>query len=239
MKVDYVLKAITAVLAMIVFLFLFAPVFSETILPGNSYTIGITDLPSPAANGTAVVMVPIPANAEGEPVIPEGVFSGARVTGWQAAVRETSYGKMLAFTTTGGYAPDISVSFEVLQTADELQRLPLHQRPTNLTSWEMKREPRLLVPVLATPDDPGVAEFSLTSSGTYTTVVFLDGFVPSPEDAAAVTFSLDYRGVGGTKRLMRENTWTTTVNTAVMSTESGFVPVPADYRVIAGGIDFS
>ena len=239
MKVDYVLKAITAVLAVVVFLFLFAPVFSETILPGNSYAIEITDLPDPAVNGTATVMVPIPANATGEPVISEGAFVGGQVTGWQAEVRETPYGKMLAFTTTGGYAPDISVSFEVLQTADELQRLPLHQRPTNLTSWEMKREPRLLVPVLATPDDPGVAEFSLTSSGTYTTVVFLDGFVPSPEDAAAVTFSLEYRGVGGTKRLIRENTWMTTVSTAVMSTESGFVPVPADYRVIAGGIDFS
>ena len=238
MKVDYVLKAITAVLAVVVFLFLFSPAFTETVLPGNYYLISITDLPGPAVNGTATVMVPIPANATGEPVIPEGTFSGARVTGWQAEIRETPYGKMLAFTTTGEYAPDISVSFEVVQTEDELQRLPLHQRPTNLTAWEMKREPRLLVPVLATPDNMSVAEFTRVSSGTYTSVVFLDGFVPSPEDAAVVTFSLDYRGVGGTKRLMRENTWTTMVNTAVMSTESGFVPVPADYRVIAGGIGF-
>jgi len=238
MKVDSVFKAVAVALAMIVFLILLSLVSSETVLPGNFYTIGITDLPSPAANGTAVVMVPIPANAEGEPVIPEGVFSGARVTGWQTAVRDTPYGKMLAFTKTGEYAPGISVSFEVLQTEDESRRLPLYLRPTNLTAWEMKREPRLLVPVLATPDDLGVAEFSLTSSGTYTTVVFLDGFVPSPEDAAPVTFSLEYRGVGGTKRLIRENTWTTTVSTAVMSTESGFVPVPADYRVIAGGIGF-
>jgi len=238
MKVDSVFKAVAVALAMIVFLILLSLVSSETVLPGNFYTIEITDLPSPAANGTAVVMVPIPANAEGEPVIPEGVFSGNRVTGWQTAIRDTPYGKMLAFTTTGEYAPGISVSFEVLQTEDDLRRLPLHLRPTNLTAWEMKREPRLLVPVLATPDDLGVAEFSLTSSGTYTTVVFLDGFAPSPEDAAAVTFSLEYRGLGGTKRLIRENTWMTTVSTAVMSTESGFVPVTADYRVIAGGIGF-
>jgi len=238
MKVDYVLKAITAVLAVVVFLILFSPAFTETVLPGNSYAIEITGLSGLAVNGTAAVMVPIPANATGEPVIPEEVFSGDRVTGWQASVRETPYGKMLAFTATGEYAPDISVSFEVLQTEDDLRRLPLHLRPTNLTAWEMKREPRLLVPVLATPDDLGVAEFSLTSSGTYTTVVFLDGFAPSPEDAAAVTFSLEYRGLGGTKRLIRENTWMTTVSTAVMSTESGFVPVTADYRVIAGGIGF-
>lgn len=234
-----ILTVLVALCILAVAIFLFAPAFTETILPGNFYAIEITGLPSPAANGTAVVMVPIPANAEGEPVIPEGVFSGNRVTGWQTAIRDTPYGKMLAFTTTGEYAPGISVSFEVLQAEDDSRQLPLYLRPTNLTAWETKREPRLLVPVLATPDDPGVAEFSLTSSGTYTTVVFLDGFVPSPEDAAAVTFSLEYRGVGGTKRLIRENTWMTTVSTAVMSTKSGFVSVPADYRVIAGGIDFS
>jgi hypothetical protein len=238
MKVDYVLKAITAVLAVVVSLFLFSPAFTETVLPGNSYAIEITGLSGLAVNGTATVMVPIPANATGEPVIPEGALAGDRVTGWQASVRETPSGKMLAFTATGEYAPDISVSFEVLQTEDELQRLPLHQRPTNLTAWEMKREPRLLVPVLATPDDISVEEFTRVSSGTYTTVVFLGGFVPSPEDAAPVSFSLDYRGEGGTKRLIKEDTWTTTVRAAVMSTESGFVPIPAEYRVIAGGIGF-
>ena len=238
MKVDFIFKAFAAIFGMIVILF-FLSAFTETVLPGNSYTIEITDLPDPAVDGTATVMVPIPANATGEPVISEGVFSGDRVTGWQAAVQETPYGKMLAFTATGECAPDISVSFEVLQTEDEqLQRLPRYQRPTNLTAWEMKREPRLLAPVLATPDTMSVEEFTQTSSGTYTTVVFLDGFVPPSEDAAGVTFSLEYRGVGGTKRLIRENTWTTTVNTAVMSTESGFVSVPADYRVIAGGIGF-
>lgn len=237
MKVDFISKALAAIFGMIVVLFLLSA-FTETVLPGNSYTIEITDLPGPAANGTATVMVPIPANATGEPVIPEGVFSGDRVTGWQAAVQETPYGKMLAFMATGECAPDISVSFEMVQTEDEQQRLPRYQRPTNLTAWEMKREPRLLVPVLATPDNMSVAEFIRDSNGTYTTVVFLDGFVPPPEDAAGVTFSLEYRGVGGTKRLIRENTWTTTVNTAVMSTESGFVSVPADYRVIAGGIGF-
>ena len=238
MMIDYILKAITVVLAVVVFLFLFAPVFAETVPPGNFYAIEITDLPDPAANGTATVMVPVPANTTGKPVIPEEVFSGARVPGWQAEIRETPSGKMLAFTATEGYAPDISISFEVLQTEDELRRLPLHQRPTNLTAWEMKREPRLLMPVLATPDDVGVAEFSRLSSGTYTTAVYLDGFAPPPEGATPVTFSLEYRGVGGTKRLIRENTWTTTVSTAVMGTASGFVPVPAEYRVIAGGISF-
>lgn len=238
MKVEYVLKAITVVLAVIVFLILFSPAFTETVLPGNLYAIEITGLSGLAVNGTATIMVPIPANAMGEPVISEGAFVGGQVAGWQASVRETPYGKMLAFTTTEEYVPDISVSFEVLQTEDELQRLPLHQRPTNLTAWEMKREPRLLVPVFATPSNVSIEELSRLSSGTYTTVAFLDGFAPSPEDAAAVTFNLDYRGVGGTKRLIRENTWATTVNTVVISTESGFVQVPADYRVIAGGIAF-
>ncbi|WP_300999296.1 hypothetical protein [Methanoculleus sp.] len=36
----------------------------------------------------------------------------------------------------------------------------------------------------------------------------------------------------------KENAWATTVKTAVSVTESGFVPVPAEYRVIAGGIGF-
>lgn len=123
---------------MIVVLFLLSA-FTETVLPGNSYTIEITGLPDLAANGTAMVMILIPANVTGEPVIPEGAFSGARVAGWQAAVRETPYGKMLAFTVTEGYAPDIFVSFEVLQAEDESQRLPLHQRPTNLTMGDEER----------------------------------------------------------------------------------------------------
>ncbi|MFA7562150.1 MAG: hypothetical protein WCY70_01780 [Methanoculleus sp.] len=236
MKVDFTFKAFAAIFSVIVVLFLLSA-FTETVLPGNSYTIEITGLPDLAANGTAMVMVPIPANVTGEPVIPEGAFSGARVAGWQAAVRETRYGKMLAFTATEGYAPDISISFDVLQTEDESQRLPRYQRPINLTAWEMKREPRLLMPALATPDNVSTAEFIRVSNGTYTTVVFFDGFAPL-EDAAGITFRLEYRGVGGTKRLMSENTWTTTVNTAVQGTESGFVPVPAEYRVIAGGIGF-
>jgi hypothetical protein len=237
MKVDFTFKAFAAIFSVVVVLFLLSA-FTETVLPGNSYSIEITGLPGPAANGTATVMVPIPANVTGEPVIPEEALVGDRVTGWQAELRETPFGKMLAFTATGECAPDISISFEVLQTEDELQRLPRYQRPTNLTAWEMKRELRLLMPVLATPGDVGVAEFIQVSNSTYTTVVFLDGFAPPPEDAAGITFSLEYRGVGGTKRLIRENTWTATVNTAVQGTESGFVPVPAEYRVIAGGIGF-
>ena len=237
MKVDFVFKAFTAIFAMIVVLFLLSA-FTETVLPGNFYRISITNLPDPATNGTATIMVPIPANATGEPVIPEETFSGARVTAWQAAVRETPYGKMLAFTATGECAPDISVSCEVMQTEDELQRLPRHQRPTNLTAWEMKREPRLLVPVLETPGDVGVAEFIRVSSGTYTTVVFLDGFVPPSEDAAVVSFDLSYRGGGGMKHLIKEDTWTTTVHATVPGTTSGFVLVPAEYHVIAGGIAF-
>ncbi|NLB01518.1 MAG: hypothetical protein GX837_11300 [Methanomicrobiales archaeon] len=237
MKVDFIFKAFAAIFSVIVVLFLLFA-FTETVLPDNSYTVEITGLPGPAANGTATVMVPIPANVTGEPVIPEEALVGDRVAGWQAAVRETPYGKMLAFTATEGYAPDVSVSFEVLQTEDESQRLPRYQRPTNLTAWEMKREPRLLMPVLATPDNVSVAEFIRVSNGTYTTVVFLDGFAPPPEDAAGITFSLEYRGVGGTKRLIRENTWTTTVNAVVQGTESDFVLVTAEYRVIAGGIGF-
>ena len=237
MKVDFTFKALAAIFSVIVVLFLLSA-FTETVLPGNSYTVEITGLPDLAANGTAMVMVPIPANVTGEPVISEEALVGDRVAGWQAAVRETPYGKMLAFTTTGECAPDISVSFEMLQAEDELQRLPRYQRPTNLTAWEMKREPRLLMPVLATPDNVSVAEFIRVSNGTYTTDVFLAGFAPSQEDAAGITFCLEYRGVGGTKRLMSENTWTTTVNSAVQGAESGFVPVPAEYRVIAGGIGF-
>jgi len=239
MKVDFIYRAFIALFGMIVVLsLLFA--FTETVLPGNFYAIEITGLPDPAANGTATVMVPVPANTTGALVIPDEVLTGNQVSGWQAEIRETLYGRMLAFTAVGEYAPDISVSFEVVQTGDEeLKRLPLHQRPTNLTAWEMKREPRLLAPVLATPDNVSVTEFIQVSGGAYTTTVFLSGFVPSPEDAAGVvTFSLEYRGVGGTERLMRENTWATTVNTVVMGTKSGFIPIQADYQVIAGGLAF-
>ena len=117
-----------AILAVVVFLLFLGPAFVSTTMPNDSYMIEITGLSGLAVNGTATVMIPVPANAEGELVIFE--VSGVRQTaGWQAAIRETPYGKMLAFTTTEGYVPDISVASG---------------------EFEKKEEPRLLVPVLAT-----------------------------------------------------------------------------------------
>jgi len=202
------------ILAAVIFLLLLLPAFVETTMPNDSYMIKITGLSDLAVNGTATVMIPVPANAEGELAIFES-SSVLRPAGWRTAIRETPYGKMLAFTTTEGYAPDI-------------------YRPTG--EFETKEEPRLLVPVLATPDNASVAEFARSSGGTYTTVVFLDGFVSPPENATSISFDLEYRGGGGMKYLIEEDTWTATVNTAVSSTESGFVPVPAEYHVIPGGI---
>ena len=202
-----------AILAVVIFLLFLGPAFVETTLPNDSYLVRITGLSGLAVNGTATVMLPVPANAKGELVLFEAL--SGQPAGWRAAIRETQYGKMLAFTTTEGYAQDIFL-------------------PTG--EFETKEEPRLLVPVLATPENASVEEFSRSSGGTYTTVVFLDGFVPSPEDAAPVSFNLEYRGGGGVKHLIKENIWTATVNTAVPSTASGFVPVPAGYYVIAGGI---
>ena len=196
------------------FLLLLLPAFVETTMPNDSYMIKITGLSDLAVNGTATVMIPVPANAEGDLVIFES-SSVLQPAGWQATIRETPYGKMLAFTTTEGYAPDIYVAS---------------------SEFETKEEPRLLVPVLATPDNASVAEFTRGSGGTYTTVVFLDGFVSPPENATSISFDLEYRGGGGMKYLIEEDTWTATVNTAVSSTESGFVPVPAEYHVIPGGI---
>ena len=201
------------ILAAVIFLLLLLPAFVETTMPNDSYMIKITGLSDLAVNGTATVMIPVPANAEGELVIFES-SSVLQPAGWRTAIRETPYGKMIAFTTTEDYAQDIS-------------------RPTG--EFETKEEPRLLVPVLATPDNVSVAEFARSSGGTYTTVVFLDGFVP-PENATSISFDLEYRGGGGMKYLIEEDTWTATVNTAVSSTESGVVPVPAEYHVIPGGI---
>lgn len=201
------------ILAAVIFLLLLLPAFVETTMPNDSYMIKITGLSDLAVNGTATVMIPVPANAEGELVIFES-SSVLQPAGWRTAIRETPYGKMIAFTTTEDYAQDIF-------------------RPTG--EFETKEEPRLLVPVLGTPENASVAEFTRGSGGTYTTVVFLDGFVP-PENATSISFDLEYRGGGGMKYLIEEDTWTATVNTAVSSTESGFVPVPAEYHVIPGGI---
>jgi len=202
------------ILAAVIFLLLLLPAFVETTMPNDSYMIEITGLSDLAVNGTATVMIPVPANAEGELVIFES-SSVLQPAGWRTAIRETPYGKMIAFTTTEGYAPDIYVAS---------------------SEFETKEEPRLLVPVLATPDNASVTEFTRISGGTYTTVVFLDGFVSPPENATSISFDLEYRGGGGMKYLIEEDTWTATVNTAVSSTESGFVPVPAEYHVIPGGI---
>ncbi|KAF5090325.1 hypothetical protein DSECCO2_19910 [anaerobic digester metagenome] len=203
-----------AILAGVVFLLFLGPAFVSTTMPNDSYMIRITGLSGLAVNGTATVMIPVPANAEGELVIFEA-SSVLQPAGWRTAIRETPYGKMIAFTTTEDYAQDIF-------------------RPTG--EFETKEEPRLLVPVLGTPENASVAEFTRGSGGTYTTVVFLDGFVP-PENATSISFDLEYRGGGGVKHLIKENIWTATVDTAVSSTESGFVPVPADYHVIPGGIN--
>lgn len=195
------------------FLLLLGPAFVETTMPVDSYVIEIDGPGSLAVNGTATVMVPIPANADGEPVMPEGALTDYQVEGWQAEVRETPYGKMLAFTTTERYAPDILLPSGVRET---------------------KEEPRLLAPVIATPGTTSVAEFCRSSGGTYTTVVFVDGFVPG--NATPISFTLEYKGGAGMKHMVKEDTWTTTVHAKVASTESGFVPVQAEYRVIAGGI---
>lgn len=219
-KTKTILNLLIAVgfLTVVVFLLFLAVGFVETTMPNNSYTFKITGLSGLAVNGTATVMVPIPANVDGVPAISEEGLAGDRQPfGWQTAVRETPYQKMLAFTTTGEYAPDISMSFG---------------------EFETREEPRLLVPVLATPENMNIEEFSRLPGETYTTVVFLDGFVPQSEDAAPVRFTLEYRGGGGMKHLVTENTWTATVDTAVPGTKSGFVPVPVEYQVVAGGIGF-
>ncbi len=202
-----------AILAVVVFLLFLGPAFVSTTMPTNSYLIQITGLSDLAVNGTATVMVPVPANAEGVLAISEEVLTGdRRPFGWQTAIRETPYGRMLAFTTTEGYAPDIFVPF---------------------SESEKRKEPRLLVPVLATPGNMSAEEFSQTSGGTYTTVAFLDGFVP-PENAASISFDLRYQ-VGGRKHLIIEDTWTATVSRAVPGNASGFVTVPANYYVAPGG----
>jgi len=204
-----------AILAVVVFLLFLGPAFVSTTMPNNSYLIEITGLGGLAVNGTATIMVPIPANADGElSISEEGLTRDRQLYGWQTTIRETPYGKMLAFTTAEEYASDIFI-------------------PPG--EFEKKEEPRLLVPVIATPENVTVVEFTRTSGGTYTTVVFLDGFVP-PEDAAPITFDLEYRGGGGRKHLIIEDAWTTTVDTAVPGTESGFVTVPANYYVTPGGI---
>lgn len=205
---------LAVVVVLMIFLMFLGPAFVSTATPNNAYIIEITGIGSLDVNGTATVMIPVPANAEGEPVMSE-VFSSKQVFGWRTAIRETPYGKMLAFTTTDGYGPSISVPFG---------------------EFETKEEPRLLVPVLATPDNMSVEEFSRTSGGTYTTVVFLDGFIPPPENATPITFNLRYQGGGGMKHLIKENVWTATVNATVPGTASGFIPVPAEYHVTPGGI---
>ena len=205
---------LAVVVVLMIFLMFLGPAFVSTATPNNAYIIEITGIGSLDVNGTATVMIPVPANAEGEPVMSE-VFSSKQVFGWRTAIRETPYGKMLAFTTTDGYGPGISVSSG---------------------EFEKKEEPRLLVPVLATPENVSVEEFSRSSGGTYTTVVFLDGFIPPPENATPITFNLRYQGGGGMKHLIKENVWTATVNATVPGTASGFIPVPAEYHVTPGGI---
>ena len=204
---------LAVVVVLMIFLIFLAVGFVETTTPNNAYIIEITGIGSLAVNGTATVMIPVPANAEGELVLFESFVR--QPAGWRAGIRETEYGKMLAFTTTEDYAQDIFL-------------------PTG--EFEKKEEPRLLVPVLATPDNMSVEEFSRTSGGTYTTVVFLDGFIPPPENATPITFNLRYQGGGGMKHLIKENVWTATVNATVPGTASGFIPVPAEYHVTPRGI---
>ncbi len=206
---------IVCIITAVAFLFFLLPAFVETTTPNNAYVIRITGLNGLTANGTATVMVPIPANADGVPAIPEETLTGNRGSWWQTSVRETPYGKMLAFTTTNDYLLDIDMPFGAFET---------------------KEEPRLLMPVLQTSGNASVTELSRLSNATYTTVVYLGDIVPPSGNGTVISFSLEYQGGGGMEHLVKEDTWTTTVHAAVPSTESGFVPVPAEYLVIAGGI---
>ncbi|PKL54911.1 MAG: hypothetical protein CVV35_12840, partial [Methanomicrobiales archaeon HGW-Methanomicrobiales-6] len=54
------------ILAVVVFLLFLGPAFVSTTMPNDSYMIEITGLSGLAVNGTATVMIPVPANAEGE-----------------------------------------------------------------------------------------------------------------------------------------------------------------------------
>lgn len=64
--------------------------------------------------------------------------------------------------------------------------------------------------------------------------MFIDGFVPG--NATSISFTLEYKGGAGMKHLVTEDTWTTTVHATVAGNASGFVQVPAEYQVIAGGV---
>lgn len=198
---------------------LIAPAFVETTLSVNSYVIEVTGLTGLPVDGTATVMVPLPVNMESEQVMSEEVFTEDQVEGWDVAVQDTPYGRMLSFTTTERNASDIFAPFGVGE-------------------HEMKEKARLLAPVLATPDNTSLAEFCQMSDGTYTTAVSLDGLAPASGQEAVppISFSLEYRGGGGMRHLVKEDTWTTTVETGVPATASGYVGVPARYQVIAGGI---
>lgn len=198
-------------------LLLVAPAFVETTLSVNSYVIEVTGLAGLPVDGTATVMVPLPVNVENEQAMREEMFTGGQVEGWDVAVQDTPYGRMLSFTTTERNASDIFAPFGVGE-------------------HEMKEKARLLAPVLATPDNTSLAEFCQVSDGTYTTAVFLDGLAPGHEAVPQISFSLEYRGGGGMRHLVKEDTWTTTVKTVVPVTASGYVRVPARYHVIAGGI---
>ncbi|MBP2147181.1 hypothetical protein J2129_002635 [Methanofollis sp. W23] len=200
-------------------LLLIAPAFVETTLSVNSYVIEVTGLSGIPVDGTATIMVPLPVNTDGEQVMSEETFAEGQVEGWNVAVQDTPYGRMLAFTTTERNASDIFAPFGVGE-------------------HETKEEPRLLAPVLRTPDNTSLAEYCQVPDGAYTTAVFLDGLAPGPEDQTQVSFSLEYRGGGGMKHLVKEDTLTTTVKTVVPVTASGVVQVPARYQVIAGGVYF-
>ncbi|MCE5337926.1 MAG: hypothetical protein LLF90_04480 [Methanomicrobiaceae archaeon] len=79
-KIILAVLAAVCILALMIFLIFLAVGFVETTTPNNAYIIEITGLGSLDVNGTATVMIPVPANAEGEPVMSE-VFSSKRVFG--------------------------------------------------------------------------------------------------------------------------------------------------------------
>ncbi|HQD27488.1 MAG TPA: hypothetical protein PKV78_13230, partial [Methanoculleus thermophilus] len=85
------LLIVVAILAAVIFLLLLLPAFVETTMPNDSYMIKITGLSDLAVNGTATVMIPVPANAEGDLVMFES-SSVLQPAGWRTAIRETPYG---------------------------------------------------------------------------------------------------------------------------------------------------
>ena len=202
------------------FLLLYASFIPAWLVSGsegnNNYLIEISGLDSVKSTGETVIMVPLPAYIDGEPVFSEDLIK--RVNDepdvyrlnpdWNLSIENTPHGNMITLRTSKSELSDLNI---------------------RLAEFDRKLIPRLLLPIINIPEDLTPEEFSKKESGRYESCIYINGsFSPFDEP---VKFHLRYIGGGGKEFMFIEPIWKLSINESVSFENIGYSNVSVNYLI--------